>query len=1366
MWRLQVLFSLIFLLSAIPSGITAPSRHGVNYENQVVASIGSDQAITEASKYLIKKHDTLLDYNLEAKWNTGSNSFVFQGDDIDSAISNINWAETKIQVVGHGSAADKTVGGLSPQELARQINAMSNGKGAKKISIVSCTRDIGDGIVGNTEPPYLTEFMNELKSLGMTSSEVSIRSSLVAVNNRGEKLTGEVKVEGVTVLRPYRIEWTSNNRGLKWIGSIDDVTQNVQVVPATHGTDHVETRLVGIVPKNDLIHVTDENNPTTSYTIDDDDAFSMVDDVAKDVFSNGNANDRASVRRNMDVSLYDSTTNTFTPDRIDVVEMLPGEFINELRYRATNFDKRSTAVEHYRFGDLIVKMTLDNFYVKVVGLVESTPHLTELQTKFSDFPVEYRAMNPKTGPSFFDDVKKWMNGDNRHIDITPENFEERVYNAQAGIAMFLSESIRCFQNHFTNMMILDMADAHLVYRELFFGKNINPMAQGGTWIGRAETGIDLLDFFETAHRRSYRGIRERISRITKSWLSHVHKDGVSGLRDTPPMGSVVDLGTFESNVKDVIKSIGEAEPGSQDHLRDYAEITDYLVSNQFTEPEIGSMETQSNDLSTTEDTSASLRGSLAISADHAKVSKAISDAIQEREAQLNKKFEMVSDSISVSEGKYIRFSVYDKENPSHTQEVLATVEESELSSREMLNDLQQEANNYAVEATKRPASEIIGKALAIVGVVTGFTGALGKLEEGEYVEGSIYLAQSLHGLGDLAGINQKIWQASKNFIKGALQGPMNELSASTAAVDAERAVGSEVSSVIGKVNLNFLDDIPIIGTAFAIYSIYEDFAKHSVIGYIDAGLDILTAGLSFFGPEAEPFVIALSIIRMGIDTFYNDIGKQLSDLPSDASFSDKVEAVFRGIGDSVVDLAKEYTLIGQIYSAIENSKALDKKYKEQQQFLQSLTDFSNYYDVVSGSGSSQINFGQGTASLYGGGITFILGESGTSQLTIEIFDSDRQDRSVTRTIDTQGVEDITMGIGETYSFQFKKEQVKFFMCIPVDTKRVISGNTTDRHSLNGDYTGNSRANSFYAIQEIPSNLNLDYELSEYFYQLYGGEGNDYFYLGPQITYVEGNEGSDTYYITSKSTITTIFNYASDNMDDFLILYLNLNEIEATRQGQDAIFTSSDHSDQHLVKINYWFIGELYQHLTINTQDGYACTISATDRDTHLDLTPYAFDGKSYKSGITFDAQDPMRPHIKVITGSSQNDHLYGNDFDNQINGNGGSDTLMGRNGRDLYILRENSGSNSVIKNYADDHQMDILSLCGREKDDIHLSASGQDLKIRTYSCNSEVRIENWFSDAKYRHLLLSTEDGEMLEVSSSVDNLNLQLVMVDLSLQK
>jgi len=69
------------------------------------------------------------------------------------------------------------------------------------------------------------------------------------------------------------------------------------------------------------------------------------------------------------------------------------------------------------------------------------------------------------------------------------------------------------------------------------------------------------------------------------------------------------------------------------------------------------------------------------------------------------------------------------------------------------------------------------------------------------------------------------------------------------------AVGNTLSTV-GR-NGELMEDIPIIGTAFGIYNIYEDFHQHSVIGYVDGALDITITGLGFLGPETEPAILAL-----------------------------------------------------------------------------------------------------------------------------------------------------------------------------------------------------------------------------------------------------------------------------------------------------------------------------------------------------------------------------------------------------------------------------------------------------------------------------------------------------------------------------
>ena len=88
------------------------------------------------------------------------------------------------------------------------------------------------------------------------------------------------------------------------------------------------------------------------------------------------------------------------------------------------------------------------------------------------------------------------------------------------------------------------------------------------------------------------------------------------------------------------------------------------------------------------------------------------------------------------------------------------------------------------------------------------------------------------------------------------------------------AAEGDALSTVGRIG-ELTEDIPIIGTTFGIYNIYEDFHQHSTIGYIDGALNIAITGLVFLGPEAEVAALALTIVRMSIDTFYADISNEL-----------------------------------------------------------------------------------------------------------------------------------------------------------------------------------------------------------------------------------------------------------------------------------------------------------------------------------------------------------------------------------------------------------------------------------------------------------------------------------------------------------
>ena len=243
-----------------------------------------------------------------------------------------------------------------------------------------------------------------------------------------------------------------------------------------------------------------------------------------------------------------------------------------------------------------------------------------------------------------------------------------------------------------------------------------------------------------------------------------------------------------------------------------------------------------------------------------------------------------------------------------------------------------------------------------------------------------------------------------------------------------------------------------MGTAFGIYYIYEDIQRHTVIGYVDAGLDSLITVLGFLGPEAEPFVIALTIIRLSIDTFYTDIKKELDSLPPDASIGQEVLAVLKGIDEAIFDIGD--TITGGIFSASSKIVKLEERYEGNQQFLSQMADYHNYFKVTMCSGdASAINFAGAADSWNGRNINLNLLEGGRrGLLTMKGTLSTGQERTHSEYINFEfQVRDIIMGIGESNTVNYKRQSVKVFWVISVDEKNIISGLQCDRSTLHGEY---------------------------------------------------------------------------------------------------------------------------------------------------------------------------------------------------------------------------------------------------------------------------------------------------------------------------
>lgn len=1402
------LFPLLLLLC------TNLGSGAVKYNQQVIAILEDNQAIQKASHYLYQKHDTT---SYVVKWNGNSQKFErvqwneqTQLHEASSTqdplpINQGQWRNTRIQVVGHGDINSQTtsIAGFSAESLADTLTTGLSMGDVGRISIVGCTRQGEVGSHSQT-PRYLNSFMNKLKQLGRSRTEVSLRSALVSVDSSGRKLTGELVLSGSYNTPEVGIKWSHKNPSNKWIGKFTrrNFYQIEQSKVTATQPGEIESHFFGILPANSDLYVSTFDRSAasapTTYKMSDSKAFEWIDRVSQNTYTNipsGRA-----VESSQRVQFLTGTQNV-GDIRVKEINSM-NDLLKELRHYGEAGPALRRSKVHYRFGDFVLSMHTDNFYVSVEGVIvnpndsnEKKSQVDALRQMWRNFqnqriPEDYPTMQPETGTNFFDDVNSWINGEHNRIGLNIEN----AYNAQCGTAMFLSESIRSFQNHITNMMSLDLVRHGYLSKEYFFKSN--PMGRGFTWqvkkivTGREikKTGLEMLRDTEARAgripdariQRVYTAITSRIARISKSWLSHVDSVELKGSRNAPPQTTPTQYTgqAGQANILSSVEDIGEVRPHSRQFLRDYElrEATDRLLSTMITEPELDSIDTQIGEFSYTEDISSPLRASISLANDHTYVSDLINRQVQIKEQQTGKQYEVIPDSVIVGQNdNSVVFLVQEKINPSSQSEVISTtIDKTKLTSKVLLDELQTKANEIQQPGNPEEGVSRINRGLAIYGIARGLTGAISAFENGNVTQGAIGLTQSLHGISELGGYNRAIYKAAGKYLGRALRNQVENVGETVSTIAGEDAgqlvkfAGGEILSTVGEVG-EFLEDVPIVGTAFGVYNIYEDFQQHSTLGYIDAGLDIAVTGLSLLGPEAEPVVIALTIIRMGIDTFYNDISKELEALPPSASITQKVGAVFKGIGEAFVDLFEEFTLPGQIFGAIDNSHKLDEQYDNDRSFLRQLSDYHSYFTVVKeeGSGASEINFAGGAESWNGGDITFRLGESGFSTLTLEAVDSNGRFLHEDHNVATGGVEDIVMGIGESHSISFKKQTVKFLWFIPVHSRTLISGTSGERQTLHGSYYGNSQGNTFFAVQSLPPQGNsLGYNLDDYHYRLFGREGDDIFYLGPQHSYVEGNEGSDTYFVNTSSVYTEINNYADDGEIDYLILNLDYARLTSRRIGLDLHITTTDST--HTIVIDNWFHDDAYQHMVFKTEDGVLFKVSATGTGM-VEFIPYALSGSMAKRSQVFDAREHGLSQVMTIIGSKYDDIIYGNNMDNQLNGGKGNDMLTGGEGKDTYTIDFHEGIDT-IDNYATDGKTDILFLAARldnivsysrwSTNDLYLTRIGSTGNLLTGAV-----IKNWFLHHNYRHMILISEDGVVLNISSTKEQfVKLQPIMVDMSL--
>ena len=1043
LWLLPLL-----LLTPFPTQVASNDFTSL-YKQQVIVILDNDSTIQNVGRLMYQNHDTLSHAFMwngtsqmlnPVKWKADNK--LYQDPDQQLPIGlqkTFAWIDTLIRVIGKGDISEEdspTLSGFSAEELIVMITEELVNVDIGRIDIIGCIPFHQSSTLQQIESPtYLNQFMLKLQKLRRFQTNATLRMALETIDHSGREITGQLLL-GVT--NNTEVQWRHANPQNIWMGYFTGESYQLQQVRSPSRALDLNSPFFGILPEKVPVYVTDyrQQNPTT-FAVTDMMAFELVDKMAQTAYRAIPENRAPSFTRRVQFLSGQQEVSEVTV--IEIGSML--DFLKELRHYGDTGPADHNSEVYFRFGYWVLSMDESTFYVSVDGIItdpadsnEKKAQVTKILNQWHTIPDSYPSVQPGTNPDFFEDVTLWINGHHEDIGLELEN----AYNAQCGVAMFLSESIRSFHVHVTNMMSLNLAQHNYLTREYFFSSH--PMGRKGTWqildsrTGK-KTGLEMLQdgqarsgsLSDQVIQSIFNETIQRISRISKSWLSHIDASMIMGSRDPPPATTQEEFTgiAHQTNLLSVIGDVGSSAPMSHSYLRDYElkESRYRLLSSSVSEPETGTIDLQVEDFAQIDDMTSPLKASIAFANDHSYVSGLISKELQQKERQTGKVYQVVPDSVEVDEqSDTVRFFVREIANvSSELEQITATFDKSKLQSKALLEKLLSLSNKT------KPIVTWMKKGQGVANAVEGIVSSIHELESGnllDVLKGTYDLGRDIYKLGDITGINK----AAGKYLGKALKGLATKAGESIAG-SLEKDFENTALSVIGDVEEISSELAPVIGALMNIYNIYEDFSEHTVLGYINGAFDITTTILSFLGPEAEPFAAALSVIKMGIDFVYADISKELHALPPDASVGQIVVAVLKGIIESVLDFVENIIHNLDIFAAFDDADKLDEQYEKDRQFLENMADYRNYFDVVrvNGSNASEINFAGGADSWNGGDITFHLGESGHSTLSLETVNSNGNQIYETHDIDTPGVEDIVLGIGELHAISFKKVTVHFFL---------------------------------------------------------------------------------------------------------------------------------------------------------------------------------------------------------------------------------------------------------------------------------------------------------------------------------------------------
>ena len=310
-----------------------------------------------------------------------------------------------------------------------------------------------------------------------------------------------------------------------------------------------------------------------------------------------------------------------------------------------------------------------------------------------------------------------------------------------------------------------------------------------------------------------------------------------------------------------------------------------------------------------------------------------------------------------------------------------------------------------------------------------------------------------------------------------------------------------------------------------------------------------------------------------------------------------------------------------------------------------------------------VDFTAGILSQLGGFLEVKLLENGSFTMDLlEVPTGSGVPRQIKKTFSFKHpISDIVLGVGQAHPEYIQKE-AKLWTLITVKTYDIIKRFQTHPSSQYGTYFGNSKSNAFYAVQgnqttnkhnqqaegdcQPASKLNL--LLQSYHYDIYGREGNDSFFIGPQSSHVTGGDGNDMYHIPSTGGKTVNNNFAQDEQMDTLFLNVSYHSIFCERDNWDLLI---GYCQSHAIKIENWFthgVEEFHRHIYVTTGDGVVIEATRTGVSNSQYGTSCAAVSvdKSRSSSSETVTLSGRYSEVKQVVGSNFSDVITGNELPN------------------------------------------------------------------------------------------------------------------------